>query len=126
MWTLGWGATTDANGNAVVEGTHPITREMADWLFSRDIQRFELAVSRLVQNAVLNQNQYDALVSLAYNIGEGNFAKSTILKTILSKGVVTREMFLRHNKARDQKTKKLIELPGLTRRRNAEYDLYIS
>jgi lysozyme len=74
VWTIGYGHTGG------VEQGNAITQARADLLFDDDIVRFENAVNMHLQN--LNQNQFDALVSLCYNIGEGQkgFAGSTLLK----------------------------------------------
>lgn len=46
-----------------------------------DLKRFEAAVSKAVQ-VPLNQHQFDALVSLTYNIGVGAFQRSTLVKLL--------------------------------------------
>ncbi|MNT87817.1 Lysozyme RrrD [compost metagenome] len=46
-----------------------------------DLKKFEYAVNSAV-NIPLNQNQYDALVSLTYNIGAAAFSKSTLVKKL--------------------------------------------
>ena len=67
------------------------------------------------------QNQFDAMVSLAYNIGTGSFLKSTLLKKV-NAGDFTGagEEFLRWNKANGK------EVLGLTRRREREKQLFLS
>lgn len=55
-----------------------ITREEADRLFDRDVAKFELAVSTIVPRAT--QAQFDAMTSLAYNIGTAGFADSTVAR----------------------------------------------
>lgn len=76
VWTIGYGHT---------EGVTPgmkITQARADELFEEEIEKFEKKVRPLLQGVTLNQNQYDALVSLAYNIGVGALGKSTLLKKV--------------------------------------------
>src|SRR5678815_955841 len=63
VWTIGWGHT----GPDVREGS-VITQDRADRLFAEDVAEFERDVSELVKVPV-TQNQFDALVSFAYNVG---------------------------------------------------------
>lgn len=74
--TIGYGST----GPHVREGM-TITEAQADELLLADLERFEAAVDRLVK-VPLSDNQFAACVSLAFNIGEGAFAKSTLLKVL--------------------------------------------
>lgn len=79
IWTIGYGHTG--------KDVHPdlvITQQQAERLLINDLGKFCDAVSRLVKVPV-NDNQYAALVSLCFNIGEGNFAKSTLLKKLNKK-----------------------------------------
>jgi hypothetical protein len=64
----------------VYEGLE-ITQERAEELLRLDLRRFEDAV-RMQVAVELTQNQFDALVSLVYNIGEGAFSKSTLLRKL--------------------------------------------
>jgi lysozyme len=70
----------------------------------------------------INQNQADALISFAYNVGVGAFMSSTLLKRINAGGTeqAIRYEFSRWVKASGQ------TLPGLVRRREAEADLYFT
>ena len=77
--TIGYGHT----GSDVYIGKK-ITQEEADKLFSMDLKIHENNVNKLVKVS-LTQNQFDALVSLEYNIGYGNFKNSTILKLVNNK-----------------------------------------
>lgn len=73
-WTIGWGHT----GKDVHEGLS-ITRERAEQLFARDLQRFEKALNEsLMHFADFPQLCFDALVSLMFNIGTAAYATSTI------------------------------------------------
>lgn len=63
-WTIGWGHT----GPEVHKGLR-WTQEQADAAFAQDIAKFEDGVTRLIGSAPTTQNQFDAFVSLAYNIG---------------------------------------------------------
>lgn len=77
--TIGYGHT----GPDVYIG-QKITEEEAEELLIKDLEIYENAVNRLVK-VPLTQNQFNAIVSLVYNIGTGAFAKSTMLKRLNSK-----------------------------------------
>jgi lysozyme len=118
VWTVGYG-TTRINGNKVTEDTQ-LTTEEADIFLEQDLKSFEDAINKNV-DVELTQNQFDALVAFVYNVGVGNFQKSTLLK-ILNRGEydAASEQFLRWDKAGGKK------LAGLTRRRKAEQKLFLS
>lgn len=73
-----------AFGPPVVRMGQVITRERADAILSGDLGRFEAAVTGAVKVA-LTQNQFDACVSLAFNIGERGFAGSTVVHRLNQK-----------------------------------------
>ena len=107
------------NGISVKKGD-VITQQQAEELFTAIISRFESSVTRLIRTDV-TQNQYDALVSLCYNIGIGAFGGSTLLQLLnrgLPSGIVA-EQFERWNKAGGKVVK------GLTNRRKAEKELFL-
>jgi GH24 family phage-related lysozyme (muramidase) len=84
-----------------------------------DLHEAEEAVDRLV-TAPLNQNEFDALVSFTFNLGEGNLKKSTLLKYLNQMRYEdAANEFPRWNRAGGQ------ILPGLTRRREAEKRLFL-
>lgn len=115
VWTIGYGST---------EGVKPgmtITREEAEQLLRQDIERFEKGVDDLVE-VDINENQYSALVSLAYNIGLGNFKKSTLLK-LINKGNQN-ELEAVHSQFKRWVWAGSQILPGLVKRREAEFKLY--
>lgn len=58
-----------------------ITNEQAEAFLKEDIARMETAIKDLVKTR-LKQHEFDALVSFVFNIGRGNFAKSTALKRL--------------------------------------------
>ena len=80
VWTIGFGTTIYPNGIKVKKGD-TCTEAQAKEYMAHDLKKFELAVNGAV-NIPLNQNQFDALVSLAYNIGTGAFNKSTLVKKL--------------------------------------------
>lgn len=115
--TVGYG-TTQIFGKPVQLGTQ-ITTDEAERFLEEDLKKFETAINKNVV-VELTQNQFDALVSFVYNVGIGNFTKSTLLKK-LNAGKLSEaaDEFLKWNKA----NKKV--LAGLTRRRTAERELFL-
>ena len=80
VWTIGFGTTIYPNGIKVKKGD-TCTEAQAKAYMTHDLKKFELAVNSAV-TADLNQNQFDALVSLAYNIGTNAFKNSTLVKKL--------------------------------------------
>jgi len=80
IWTIGVGHTSAAGLPKVAKGLK-ITAAESDEILSRDLKTFEAGV-RAAVNVPLNQNEFDALVSLAFNIGVGAFSKSTLVKKL--------------------------------------------
>lgn len=78
--TIGFGTTIYPNGIKVKKGD-TCTEAQAKAYMAHDLKKFELAVNSAV-TADLNQNQFDALVSLAYNIGTNAFKNSTLVKKL--------------------------------------------
>lgn len=96
-----------------------ITREESRRLFRKDTAWAIKAVNRLVTRP-LNQNQFDALVSLVFNIGEVGFSNSTVLRrTNLGDFAAAAKAFALWNKAKG------LVLKGLVRRRKAEAELFL-
>ena len=110
--TIGYGHT------AGVAMGQTITQQQADDYLRRDVRQFERAVARLV-TVPLTQGQFDALVSFAFNLGDGALAQSTLLR-LLNAGdyAGAAAQFDRWNKAGGR------VLPGLVRRRAAERALF--
>jgi lysozyme len=117
--TIGYGNCYYLNGKKVTLLDKPITELEAFEMFKTIADKFADKVSKLVTTPV-DQNQFNALVSLAYNIGPANFQKSTLLKKVNfnHNDPSIRAEFLKWNKAGGQ------VLKGLTIRRTAEADLY--
>ena len=80
VWTIGFGTTVYPNGIKVKKGD-TCTEAQAKAYMAHDLKKFESAVNNAVK-VPLNQNQFDALVSLAYNIGTDAFSKSTLVKKL--------------------------------------------
>lgn len=74
-WTIGWGSTGPGIAKGVVW-----TQKQADDRFAADLAKFAAKVRDVLGTAPTTQSQFDAMVSLAYNIGVGAFSKSTVLK----------------------------------------------
>jgi len=119
--TIGIGTTIYPNGVKVTMKDKPITFDQAKEYLKHDLEKFEKGVNSLVK-VKLNQNQFDALVSFAYNCGLGNLKASTLLKLVnaMPTSDAIFNQFLRWNKAGGK------EVAGLTRRRKAEAELYFS
>lgn len=113
--TIGYGHT----GSDVCDDLE-ITQADAEELLKHDLERFEEGVEKLCKTVTLSDNQFAALVCFSFNLGLGNLKGSTLYKMILAKDYRNAaEQFKRWNKA-DGK-----EVPGLTRRREAEKQLFL-
>ena len=114
VWTIGYGHTAGVKAGMV------ITEAQAEDFLKEDLFSCENAVNN--QKLSINQNQFDALVSLIYNIGIGNFQKSTLLRKarVNPNDNSIMDEFLKwvYSKGR--------VLPGLQRRRLREMKLYFS
>jgi lysozyme len=112
-WTIGYGHT----GADVYPGL-TITRDKAEQLLQADVRTAESAVKRLVRVA-LTQGQYDALVDFVFNIGETQFASSTLLRKLNAGDYRSASFeFDRWNKAGGR------ILNGLVKRRDNEEALF--
>lgn len=118
VWTIGYGHTS-----GVVSGMK-ITQREADEMFEKDIKQFSGQVKRTLGAVPLNNNQFDALVSLAYNIGIGRLSKSELLKKVKANpnDPTIRAEFARYVYATSNGVKR--QLPGLVRRRTEEANHY--
>lgn len=124
--TCGYGSTRHLDGRPIQMG-ETWTREYAARVFARDLAVFEQGVNTLLKGRPTTQNQFDALVSLAYNIGldidddaypEG-LGDSTLLKHHLAGDYARAKASFRSWRFNDGK-----EMRGLIRRREAEAALY--
>lgn len=114
--TIGWGHVITTKDNIV----QPITVSKAEELLQNDIKWAEEAVNKYVKTTI-NQNQFDALVCLVFNIGSTNFKTSTLLK-FLNEGSMVKVpvQFMRWVFADGKRLK------GLENRRFAEVELWNS
>lgn len=74
IWTIGYGHTKDVTEDM------SITEEEADNLLKEDLEEVETYLNKFGYD--LTQNQFDALVSFIFNVGIGNFTKSTMKKCL--------------------------------------------
>lgn len=112
VWTIGYGHTRSARQGMV------ITQAQADELLALDVATHASSVYKALQ-VKLEQHQFDAVVSLAFNVGVSAVRNSTLMKMI-NRGDVkpAAAQFDRWNKAGGK------VLAGLTRRRAAERKMY--
>ena len=112
IWTIGYGHTSGVKEGQV------ITLEQAEQFLRQDLKRFETSVRNLV-TVPIKQNQFDALVSFAYNLGATALSTSTLLKKLNNSDYngaaleFDRWVYANGNK-----------LNGLIRRRAAEKELF--
>jgi len=115
--TIGYGHTNAAGSPHVFIG-QTITKEQADSILAQDLSKVEQEVGELV-HVVLNQNQFDALVSFHFNTGA--LGHSTLLKLLNQNNFTSAaDEFLKWNHAGGR------VLLGLTRRRQAERKLFLT
>ena len=81
VWTIGYGQTGSYYGKRVRRGMTTTKAEAHAWLRDHSIKTYEDAVTQAVK-VPLNQNQFDALVSFAYNVGVGALKQSTALRKL--------------------------------------------
>jgi lysozyme len=112
VWTIGYGSTRD------VRPGQTITETEAERRLLSDLARFEAAISRLVK-VPLTDGQFGALVSWAFNVGEGAAERSALIRKLnaLDYDAVPAEL-MRWNKVGRR------VVPGLTNRRAAEAGLW--
>lgn len=113
VWTIGYGHTNGVKSGMI------ISLDKANQLLANDLVTFEVGVSRLV-TSVINENQYSALVSFAFNLGLDALRKSTLLK-LVNANPADHNIQLEFMKWINAGGK---PLEGLKRRRAAEAKLY--
>lgn len=125
IWTIGYGTILYEDNTPVKKGDM-ITQQRADQLIEREITFKSNKVNAAIGTVAINQSQFDALVSFAYNVGTGALMSSTLLKKVKTNPADTkiRDAFMLWNKA--HVNGKLVAVQGLTNRRKAEADLYFS
>ena len=121
VWTIGYGNTFNPLTKEEVKQGDKISRNTAKSWLDTELAVVKSQVMSVVK-VLINANQLNALTSFTYNVGIGNLKKSTLLK-LLNAGAPKEQVakeFLKWNKAGGQ------VLKGLTIRRQAEADLFLS
>ena len=118
--TIGYGSTYYEDGSKVKLGD-VITIDRADKLLFNTVAEFEKQVDTVVTSSI-NANQLGALTSFAFNVGMGNFRRSTLLRLVNANpnNPAIRTEFMKWTRANNQ------VLKGLVTRRQAEADLYFT
>jgi lysozyme len=118
-WTVGWGHTS-----GVYEGD-TITAAQADYLLALDLASSEACVNTNTVPAQTSDNQFAAMVSLTFNIGQAGFLGSSVRRLHNEQNFpAAANAFLLWDKATIDG--RLIALPGLLNRREAERALYLT
>ena len=119
-WTIGWGSTYDLNGDRITPNHPDIDEIEGEALLRQEVRHVEDTIARVVK-APLTENQFSSLCSFTYNVGSGNFFRSTMRQKISR---------LDYDGAADEfpKWRKSAGkiLPGLVRRRISERALFLS
>lgn len=118
-WTIGYGHTS-----GVKPGQRLKSEREARRLLKEDLKQYVKYVNQAVRDKnigfKLNQNQFDALTSFVYNLGNGS-----LLQLVTNRDAKTvAEKMLLYNKIK--KNGEMVELAGLTRRRQAEQKLFLT
>lgn len=119
VWTVGYGSTMWPDGNKVQPG-QKMTMDEAEKVMAWELDRKGKVILSALPTTIISQNQYDALLSFAYNLGVGALLKSTLFRKLkLNPDDETiRAEFMRWVNAGGK------PLKGLITRRKAEADLY--
>lgn len=119
--TIGYGSTFYPSGKKVTMQDKPITQATALWMLKETANKFAVEVDKLVTSNV-NQNQFNSLVSFAFNLGSSALGKSTLLKKVNANpnDPTIKNEFAKWNKATG------VVNAGLTKRRTKEAELYFS
>jgi lysozyme len=123
IWTIGVGTIRYPNGEKVKKGDVCTDSQAYEYL-KHDVEKMVGTINGLLIGVTLNQNQFDAIVSLTYNIGTGGFASSNVLKLIRKNpsDANIKEEWLGWCKG--TKDGKKVVIQGLLNRRKKEYQLY--
>ena len=118
--TIGWGSTWDRNGDAVTLDHLDITKKQGEYLLLREVRHSEKAIRKLVKTE-LTENMFSSLCSFIYNVGSGNFQRST-MRMKLNRGQYesAADEFPKWVKAGGKRIR------GLVRRRKQERKLFLA
>ena len=118
VWTIGVGHTKAA-GLPVPKAGMVISVQEAKNIFARDLLNYESAVSKACKR-LPTQNQFDAMVSLCFNIGQGAFAISSVVRNFNAGNLrAAAESFMMWVKDNGK------VIPGLVKRRELEKALFL-
>jgi lysozyme len=119
--TIGYGNTFYPSGKKVTMNDNPISLLTAKWMLKETADKFAADVDKLIKSK-LTQNQFNALVSFAFNLGVTALGKSTLLKkvNVNPNDITITNEFLKWNKAGGK------VLNGLTKRRTIEAKIYFT
>jgi lysozyme len=120
-WTIGYGHTDGVKPGDRITALH------ADSLLAADLAVFSRSVETCIAGAPTSQHEFDAMVSLAFNVGLGGFAGSTVLR--LHKAGDTAgaaNAFGLWRKITDPRNGKLVDSAGLMARRARETAFYLT
>jgi lysozyme len=119
--TIGYGSTFYPSSKKVTMQDQPISLATAKWMLKETADKFAADVDKLIKSK-LTQNQFNALVSFAFNLGVTSLGRSTLLKkvNINPNDPTIAAEFLKWNKAGGK------VLNGLTKRRAKEAKLYFA
>jgi lysozyme len=119
--TIGYGNTFYPSGKKVTMNDNPISLLTAKWMLKEIADKFAADVDKLVKSK-LTQNQFNALVSFAFNLGVTALGRSTLLKKVNAnpQDITITNEFLKWNKAGGK------VLNGLTKRRTIEAKIYFT
>jgi len=122
--TIGFGCIAYPSGTKVTMDDPPISQTYADALLRFEANRKSKQLDLLLQGINVNQNQFDSLLSLSYNIGIPGLANSTVLKRVKanSSDPQIADAYLMWNKIKVNG--KLVPNQGLASRRKREIALY--
>ncbi len=114
VWTIGYGHTRGVKSGDVID------KAQGERFLIQDVQTAEQEVNS--HGLIINQNQFDALVSFVFNVGVGNFSRSTLLRKLKvnSNDATISYEFSRWKYAGGK------VLPGLVKRRKEEAELYFN
>ncbi|WP_374951120.1 lysozyme [Mucilaginibacter sp.] len=125
IWTIGYGSTRHSDGQPIKSGDRLISIKEADRLLDATLNWYVDAVNQQVK-VPLNQNQFNALVSFAYNVGTGALQKSTLLhKLNQSDYQGAADQLLAWNKVTDPRSEQKVVSKTLSNRRLQERSLFL-